>query len=44
MEREVIALTANGERHEITKRRSTIGRSPDCQMGYTRYARDTVPV
>jgi hypothetical protein len=32
MERELIALTANGERHEITKRRSTIGRSKECDV------------
>ena len=32
MERELAVLTANGERHEITKRRSTIGRSKDCDV------------
>jgi hypothetical protein len=32
MEREVVALIANGERHEITKRRSTIGRSKECDV------------
>ena len=32
MEREIAVLTANGQRHEITKRRSTIGRSKDCDV------------
>jgi hypothetical protein len=32
VERELVALTANGERHEITKRRSTIGRSKECDV------------
>ena len=32
MEREVVALTANGQRYEIAKRRSTIGRSKECDV------------
>jgi hypothetical protein len=32
MEREVVALIADGRRYEITKRRSTIGRSKDCDV------------
>jgi hypothetical protein len=32
MERELVTLTANGQRHEITKRRSTIGRSKECDV------------
>jgi hypothetical protein len=32
MEREIVTLTANGQRHEIGKRRSTIGRSKECDV------------
>jgi hypothetical protein len=32
MEREAVALIADGRRYEITKRRSTIGRSKDCDV------------
>ena len=32
MERELVALTANRQRYEITKRRSTIGRSKECDV------------
>src|SRR4051812_13103619 len=32
LEREVVALTANGVRHEVTERRMTLGRSKDCDI------------
>jgi hypothetical protein len=32
MEREVVALTANGQRHEIAQRRAVIGRSKECDV------------
>jgi hypothetical protein len=32
MEREIAVLTANGERHEVTKRRVVIGRSKECDV------------
>ena len=32
VERELAVLTANGERHEISKQRSTIGRSKECDV------------
>jgi hypothetical protein len=32
VEREVVSLNVNGRRHEITKRRTLIGRSKDCDL------------
>src|SRR5207253_5193263 len=32
MEREIVVLTANGERHEVAKRRVVIGRSKECDV------------
>src|SRR5207302_2916608 len=32
MEREVVTLTTNGTRHEVTKRRVVIGRSRECDL------------
>src|SRR5262249_6194437 len=32
VEREVVTLSVNGSRHEVTKQRKTLGRSRDCDV------------